>query len=107
NTTIETIVDAARDFDFAVLVLTPDDVTEMRGQRLQTPRANLIFEIGLFTGLLGRARTFMVYPGDIPMNLPSDLSGVTGATYAKRSDGNLEAALGPVCTRIRQAMGVA
>lgn len=107
STAIETVVDTAADFDFAVLVLTPDDTTTRRGTSANSPRDNLIFELGLFTGILGRARTFLVYPRDAKLHLPSDLAGVTAATYASRFDGNLEAALGPVCTRIKRAMGAA
>lgn len=107
QTAIESIVDVTTDFDFAVLVLTPDDLTSKRGAESHAPRDNMLFELGLFTGALGRARTFMVYPRNERMHLPSDLAGVTAVTYESRSDGNLHAALGPVCTRIKQAMGVA
>lgn len=104
--TIEGIVDISRGFDFAVLVLTPDNMLVKRGETGFAPRDNLVFELGLFTGALGRARTFLVYSRDDELQLPSDLSGVTAATYATRSDGNLQAALGPVCSRIKRAMGV-
>lgn len=107
QTTIESIVDATAKFDFAVLVFTPDDMTIKRGKIRASARDNILFELGLFTGALGRARTFMVFPRDSKPEFPSDLSGVTAATYADRTDGNLEAALGPVCTRIKRAMGVA
>jgi predicted nucleotide-binding protein len=107
QTVIEGIVDISGNFDFAIIVLTPDDALNKRGEIAPTPRDNLIFELGLFTGVLGRARTFMVHPRDVHLHLPSDLAGVTVATYAIRSDGNLAAALGPVCTRIKRAMGVA
>ena len=107
STVVESIVETAADYDFAVLVLTPDDTTTKRGTKADSPRDNLIFELGLFTGTLGRARTFLVYPRDTPLHLPSDLAGVTAATYADRADGNLQAALGPVCTRIKRAMGAA
>ena len=60
-----------------------------------------------FTGTLGRAQTFLVYCRDAKMTLPSDLAGVTAATFAERSDGNLHAAVGPVCTRIKRALGIA
>ena len=107
QTTIESIVDVSVQYDFAVLVLTADDMTVKRGVEAAGPRDNVLFELGLFTGALGRARTFMVYSRDDTLRLPSDLNGVTAVMYGKRSDGNLEAALGPVCTRIKQAMGVA
>lgn len=107
RTTIEGVVDIAGEFDFAVLVLTADDMLTKRGKSSFAPRDNLLFELGLFTGALGRARTFIVYCRDEELELPSDLRGVTAATFARRSDGNLHAALGPVCTRIKRAMGVA
>lgn len=106
-TTIESIVESSAKFDFAVLVLTPDDTTFTRGKESKGPRDNLVFELGLFTGILGRARTILVHPRDPGFRLPSDLAGVTTATYTMHSDGNLQAALGPVCTRIKRVMGAA
>src|SRR5207237_263634 len=56
-------------------------------------RANVLFEIGLFIGLLGRERTFIVACEDDHVELPSDLLGATIAKYPRRNDGNLKAAL--------------
>jgi predicted nucleotide-binding protein len=106
KTTIESLVDISRGFDGAVLVVTPDDMVMTRGAQTAAPRDNIIFEAGLFTGTLGRARTFLVHSRDLEIRLPSDLAGVTAAMYADRSDGNLHAALGPVCTRIKRALGL-
>ncbi len=106
RTTIENLVDINREFNCAILVLTADDMVVKRGASSVAPRDNIIFEAGLFTGTLGRARTFLVYCRDARITLPSDLAGVTAATYAEQSDGNLHAALGPVCTRIKKALGL-
>jgi predicted nucleotide-binding protein len=106
-TIIESLVDIGRRYEAAILVLTPDDMLTKRQESAPVPRDNLIFEAGLFTGMLGRARTFLVHPREPRMALPSDLAGVTTAAYSAPSDGNLHAALGAVCTRIKRALGLA
>lgn len=107
KTIIEGLVDVSRSFECAVLILTPDDMLIKRGTESDVPRDNLIFEAGLFTGALGRARTFLIYSRDAEVSLPSDLDGVTKVTFGERQDGNLHAALGPVCTQIKRALGLA
>jgi len=104
-TTIESIVNVAVEVDFAIIVLTADDVVVKRGKKCLGPRDNMIFELGLFTGALGRARTFMVISRDDQPILPTDVAGVTVAMYS-RPGGNAVAALGPVCTQIKRAMGI-
>ncbi len=101
---LDDLVNASRKFDFAALVLTPDDLTNKRERTVNSPRDNVIFELGLFMGTLGRERTFIVYCRDDSIDLPSDLAGVTAATFGPRSDNNLQAALGPVSTKIKQAI---
>jgi len=101
---LETLVAATRKFDFATLVLTPDDLVHKRGTMGNSPRDNVVFELGLFMGALGRERTFIVHCRDEALDLPSDLAGIVPAKYGKRSDGNLSAALGPVCTLLKHAI---
>lgn len=103
RTSMENLMDALAETDFAAFVLSPDDVTEMRGSSKSVVRDNVVFELGLFIGRLGRERTFMLSPQNHPdFHLPTDLLGMTSATYsADRTDGNLRAALGPACNRIR------
>jgi Predicted nucleotide-binding protein containing TIR-like domain len=100
-------VQAAARFSFAILVLTPDDLVQKRSAIRNSPRDNVLFELGLFMGALGRRRTYIVYCRDVQIDLPTDLAGVTAATFAQRSDGNLQAALGPVCTQIKAAIRAA
>ena len=91
--------------DFAVFVFTPDDVATIRGEVAAVARDNVIFELGLFCGSLGPSRCFFVVPHDMPLHLPTDLIGMTPLCYmAKRNDGNLRAALGPACNKVRRAM---
>lgn len=90
--------------DFGVFVFAPDDITLMRGTERRAVRDNVIFELGLFVGRLGRKRAFILMPRGEEVHLPSDLAGLTPLTYdAKRFDGNEVAALGPAARKIREA----
>lgn len=89
--------------DFAIFILRGDDITRSRGSEAAAPRDNVIFELGLFMGALGRDRTLLVRPRRADLKMPSDLLGLTALEY----DGNaepedLEAAIGPVCHEVRK-----
>src|SRR5262245_65842184 len=59
--TLESLVLALDRFDFAVLVLTADDLAISRGAERAIARDNVVFEVGLFVGALGRDRYFLIY----------------------------------------------
>jgi hypothetical protein len=101
---LESLVETAASLDFAVLVLTADDLTESKGVTMNSPRDNVLFELGLFMGRLGRERTFAVYNHDEPIKLPTDLAGVTEATYPNYSSHNLAAQVSTACTPILSAI---
>lgn len=67
--TLESLVKKLSDFDFAILVLTPDDVAITSGEAKQLPRDNVLLELGLFMGSLGRDRCFIVYDRSNQMKL--------------------------------------
>jgi len=98
--TLESLVLALPRFDYAILVLTPDDLTVSRRQDRPVARDNVLFELGLFIGAFGRERTFMVYDRTTSLALPSDLAGIAAATFAPHASGNLKAALGAPTTKI-------
>jgi CRP/FNR family transcriptional regulator, cyclic AMP receptor protein len=74
---IEALEAAAFACDFAALVFGPDDKVLSRWSWRKAPRDNVIFELGLFMGAMGRDRTFMVEPVRPRLKTPSDLQGVT------------------------------
>lgn len=91
---VESLTKEAHRSDFAVLLATPDDATRKRGQTASSPRDNVVFELGLLTGVLGRERTFLVADkSDANLQLPSDLNGLTYAWFKPRTDRNMRAAL--------------
>jgi CRP/FNR family cyclic AMP-dependent transcriptional regulator len=89
QTTVEDLVRVSTECDFAVLFLTPDDMTSSRGHRSSSPRDNVVFELGLFMGALGRDRTYIVVPRGIAVRLPTDLLGVTHAPYDRARNRSL------------------
>jgi predicted nucleotide-binding protein len=105
NTFIETLVASLPRFDFAILVLTPDDLVNSHGADSLGPRDNVLFELGLFMGRLGRSRTFILHQTDSRVKIPSDLSGVTTATYEwPRDDRKYRSAVGSACDKIREVI---
>lgn len=89
---------------FALAVFTPDDLLRRRGTDVWVPRDNVVYELGLATGMLGADRCQFIVPhGHHALRLPSDLSGITGLDYpANRPDGNRLAALGPATNKLRR-----
>ena len=99
--TLESLVLALDKFDFAILVLTPDDMTISQEQTTQSPRDNVLFELGLFVGGIGRDRTFIVFDRSRQIKIPTDLAGITFASFQEHSDGNLLSSLGAPTTLIQ------
>jgi predicted nucleotide-binding protein len=103
SATLEALEAAVARYDFSIFVFTPDDEITMREKTNPVARDNVIFEAGLFIGKLGRRRSFIVRPRNVQMQVPSDLNGITVADYDS-SKGNVTAALGAACTRIRDSI---
>ena len=101
--TLEALEKAVLDYDFAVFVFSPDDELHTRGESKPIARDNVVFELGLFTGKLGRSRAVVLNPGGGAVALPSDLLGITTASYDAKQK-NVAASLGPPCNRIRDAI---
>lgn len=101
--TLESLSESVNSFDFAALVLTPDDLTISRETSKPSARDNVLMELGMFIGAIGRHRTFIVLERDKVIKIPTDLAGVTPATFAMHDNRNYQASLGPVCTQIKAA----
>ncbi len=92
TTTLGRLVELTREVDFAAFVFALDDWTsaepaspeaggETPGQA--SPRDNVVFEAGLFGGVLGMDRTFILHANGA--KLPSDLLGLTCVRYGDAS----------------------
>ncbi|TZF98426.1 hypothetical protein FW781_00400 (plasmid) [Chryseobacterium panacisoli] len=104
NTALEDLIKALDSFDYAIFIFKPEDISTIRDKNYNTVRDNVIFELGLFIGKLGKDKVFFVAPKKSKdFHLPSDLAGITYGTYnAERDDENMLAALGPFCNQIRR-----
>lgn len=98
---LDSLIDSLDRFDFAILVLTGEDFLESRGAKYQAPRDNIVFELGLFTGRIGIARTFVVYDKSVMPKIPTDFHGITFADFEIHSDNDYTASLGPACYLIK------
>ena len=101
-TTIESLTKALSDTDFGIFIFSPDDVTKMRGSESPSVRDNVLFELGLFIGKLGRERVFFLIPSESEIHIASDLIGITPGKYeTNRTDGSLQSATAPACHQMR------
>ena len=102
--TLEALLQALGAFDCGAFIFSPDDILSIRGDVLSAARDNVVFELGLFIGRLGRARSYIILPQQHDsFRIPTDLLGVTMATFdSERADNNLLAALAPACNKIQR-----
>ncbi len=100
---IESLESSLSKFDFAIFIMTPDDVVIMHDEQRSAVRDNVLFEVGLFMGRLGRDRCFLVQPREEKPRLPTDIDGLVLLDYPEeRFDHNLKAALTPTADRIAE-----
>lgn len=106
---LDRLRDQAHKSDFAAFIFSPDDDATIRKDHWAVVRDNVLLEFGLFAGVLGRERCFIVQPRGVKnLHLPTDVLGITPADYVPdRQDKNMVAALGTASSKIRQAMKVA
>lgn len=102
STTIESLIKALSSADFGIFVFSPDDISKIRGNDVKSVRDNVLFELGLFVGKMGRERVYFLVPEGVDIHIPTDLIGITPGKFdSKRADGSLQAATGPASHQIR------
>lgn len=104
KTSVESLLVAVRASDFAVLLITPDDIVLSRDVESPAPRDNVVFELGLFMGLMGRERTLVIKPRGVNIKMPSDLLGFTPLEYAEGTPDTLASRIASVCNDIRKTV---
>lgn len=102
NYTLDELEAELDDSDFAIAVAHADDVVITRGDEWPTIRDNVVFELGLFMGRLGRRRAFLMEPRNADLKLPSDLAGLTTIPYRYEKGKDAEHYIAPACARLRE-----
>ncbi|MFO7915036.1 MAG: nucleotide-binding protein [Candidatus Krumholzibacteriales bacterium] len=77
RTIIEKFLEECAKVNYAIIILTPDDIgasIDSREEKKARARQNVIFELGYFIGKLGREKVCALYKENI--ELPSDYHGV-------------------------------
>lgn len=94
TTTLGRLVELTREVDFAAFVFAQDDWTRAEPNNRDadatapgqaSPRDNVVFEAGLFGGVLGMDRTFILHANGA--KLPTDLLGLTCVRYGDATQG--------------------
>ncbi len=101
NYTLQSLEDQVDKSDFAIAIAHADDITESRGKDWPTPRDNVIFELGLFMGRLGKSRAILMEPRAAGVKLPSDLAGITTIPYVFNNVKDAAASMGAAINILR------
>lgn len=102
NYTLEDLEARLDDSDFAIAVAHKDDIVISRNDEWPTVRDNVIFELGLFMGRLGRRRAFLMEPRERNLKLPSDMAGLTTVPYRYVPGNDAAAYISTACDRLRE-----
>lgn len=85
RTLLEELDGLRKSVDGAILLLSPESASEIRGNVQPIPNLNVLFEFGFFYGAFKKNKVAVVRYGEV--YLPSDLSGyvhITGSKFFKR-----------------------
>ncbi|CAH7057829.1 TIR-like domain-containing protein [Vibrio chagasii] len=100
---LDDLVSKAKSVDFSIFIFSPDDLTIMRSREKYVVRDNVVFELGLFIGAIGKNRCFIVKPRGVELHFPSDLLGITPTDFdANRTDEDLPSSLNYSATQIKR-----
>lgn len=103
--TMESLEVIVNKCDFGIFVLGPDDLLVKDYETYNITRDNVIFELGLFFGKVGRKRSYMLRPSNIEVREPSDLKGITWASYDIKGSDKYD--FTNACSKIRDAISAA
>lgn len=102
---LDNVLEAIRGADFAVLLLTPDDVLISRSRRRAAARDDVVFELGMAFGALGPGRAFFLVPRDSGPEIFAGLAGGQSISYPPPGQKGWVSAMGSPAAAITEAIG--
>jgi len=79
---LDSFLEKIAEYDFGVFFFSPDDTLVKRGRESKSVRDNVLFELGIFIGQLGRKRNFVFRPNMEDFHWLSDLNGLLNIQYS-------------------------
>lgn len=103
STALDDLIKKSKSVDFSIFIFSPDDLMVMRSREQYVVRDNVVFELGLFIGSIGKERCFIVKPRGVDLHFPSDLLGINPTDYnPNRSDNDLVSSLNYASNQIKR-----
>jgi hypothetical protein len=96
--TLDGVEEKLDDADYAAFILSGDDLAIIRDHEVSIPRDNVVLELGMSFGRLGRDHTFILIEMGSEVHTMSDIKGITIVPFELDSD------VGKTVERARKVM---
>jgi hypothetical protein len=100
RSTFENLMRMVSYFDFGIFVATADDLTLTNDKIVIEPRDNVILEMALFLGAMGRDKSFLLVEEGV--KLPTDFSGIYMPRFDKDNDKTIKDACDEYANKIAE-----
>jgi len=100
KSTFDNLLRIANYFDFGLFVATSDDLTVTNDRLVLEPRDNVILEMSLFLGALGRHKSFLLVEEGV--KLPTDFDGIYMPSFVRKDDDTIKRACGEFINKITE-----
>lgn len=101
KSTFDNLMKMVSYYDFGVFIATADDLTLTKDDKIVIePRDNVILEMALYLGALGKEKSFLLVEEDI--KLPSDFNGIYMPRFKATDDKSIEAGCRAFTEKIKE-----
>jgi len=100
RSTFDNLLRMSNYFDFGVFVATSDDLTMFKDKLVIEPRDNVILEMALFLGAIGKDKSFLLVEEGV--KLPSDFEGIYMPTFKRKDSDSIKAACDELISKIEE-----